>query len=104
MVDSVIFPHLLRWFSRVPQDLLGCSFLFFYVITFFYFPEALVALFVVDEVYRKVVVGAAIWYAAGLAYFFLFARKRLVFAPAEAFAMGVQKEAGEASASEEDPE
>lgn len=46
----------------------------------------LVALFVVDDVYRKVVVGAAIWYAAGLLYFALYARERLVAAPEESFA------------------
>ncbi len=49
----------------------------------------LVSLFVGDPIYRKVVIGAAIWYAAGLAYFALFARKRLVFAPEEAAAEGV---------------
>lgn len=47
----------------------------------------LVALFVVDPVYQKVVIGAAIWYAAGLAYFALYARKRLVASPEEKFAM-----------------
>lgn len=43
----------------------------------------LVALFVSDPVYRKVVLGAAVWYALGLLYFALFARKRLVLAPEE---------------------
>ncbi|MCB9659895.1 MAG: ethanolamine permease [Sandaracinaceae bacterium] len=43
----------------------------------------LVALFVSDPVYRKVVLGAAVWYAAGLLYFALFARHRLVLAPEE---------------------
>jgi len=46
----------------------------------------LVALFVVDPVYQKVVVGAAIWYALGLVYFAAYARKRLVLAPEEEFA------------------
>ncbi len=46
----------------------------------------LVTLFVVDDVYRRVVIGAAIWYAAGLAYFAFYARKRLVYSPEEAFA------------------
>ena len=48
----------------------------------------LIALFIVDPVYQKVVVGAAIWYAAGLLYFALYARKRLVLSPEEEFAMG----------------
>jgi ethanolamine permease len=47
----------------------------------------LVALFVVDPVYQKVVVGAALWYAAGLLYFAAFARRRLVEAPEERFAL-----------------
>ena len=46
----------------------------------------LVALFVVDEVYRLVVIGAAIWYALGLLYFALYARQRLVYSPEEQFA------------------
>ena len=47
----------------------------------------LVALFVIDPVYRKVVVGAAIWFALGLIYFAAYGRKRLVMAPEEAFAI-----------------
>jgi ethanolamine permease len=43
----------------------------------------LVALFVSDPEYRNVVLGAAVWYALGLLYFALFARKRLVLAPEE---------------------
>jgi ethanolamine permease len=43
-------------------------------------------LFVVDPEYRNVVIGAAIWYAAGLAYFAFYARHRLVYSPEEAFA------------------
>ena len=31
-------------------------------------------------------IGAAIWYGIGLFYFALFARKRLVYSPEEAFA------------------
>jgi ethanolamine permease len=51
----------------------------------------LVALFIVDDVYRKVVVGAAIWYALGLLYFGVWARKRLVFSPEEEFAIQASK-------------
>ena len=47
----------------------------------------LVALFWVDDVYRKVVIGAAIWFALGLVYFALYGRKRLVKAPEESFAI-----------------
>jgi ethanolamine permease len=47
----------------------------------------LVSLFVADPVYRNVVVGAAIWYALGLAWFALVGRHRLVYAPEEAFAL-----------------
>jgi ethanolamine permease len=45
----------------------------------------LVALFVVDPVYQKVVIGAAIWY--GLLYFAFHGRRRLVYSPEERFAM-----------------
>ncbi len=47
----------------------------------------LVALFVTDPVYQKVVVGAAIWYGLGLLWFALYARRRLVLAPEESFAL-----------------
>lgn len=49
----------------------------------------LVALFAVDPIYQKVVVGAAIWYALGLLYFAFVARRRLVLSPEEAFAASV---------------
>ena len=47
----------------------------------------LVALFVTDPVYQKVVIGAAIWYGLGLLWFALYARRRLVLAPEESFAL-----------------
>jgi ethanolamine permease len=46
----------------------------------------LVALFVTDPIYRKVVVGAAVWYGLGLLWFALYARRKLVLAPEESFA------------------
>jgi ethanolamine permease len=46
----------------------------------------LVALFVADPIYRKVAVGAAVWYAAGLLWFALVGRRSLVRAPEESFA------------------
>ena len=46
----------------------------------------LVALFVTDPVYQKVVIGAAVWYGLGLLWFALHARRRLVLAPEEFFA------------------
>jgi ethanolamine permease len=46
----------------------------------------LIVLFVVDPVYRKVVIGAAIWFALGLVYFAVWGRRRLVFSPEEEFA------------------
>jgi ethanolamine permease len=48
----------------------------------------LVALFVSDPIYGKVVIGAAIWYALGLLYFALYGRRRLVHSPEERFAIG----------------
>jgi ethanolamine permease len=52
----------------------------------------LVFLFANDE-YRKGVIGAAIWYAAGLAWFALHARKRMVMSPEEAFAIEARQSA-----------
>lgn len=50
----------------------------------------LVTLFATDPVYRKVVVGAAIWYGLGLLWFAFFARRKLVLAPEESFAVSAQ--------------
>ncbi len=47
----------------------------------------LVALFVVDPIYQKVLVGAAIWYVLGLLYFALHGRTQLVYSPEEEFAL-----------------
>lgn len=47
----------------------------------------LITLFVVDPIYRKVVIGAAIWFALGLIWFALVGRHRLVKSPEEAFAL-----------------
>ncbi|MCZ6462897.1 MAG: ethanolamine permease [Proteobacteria bacterium] len=51
----------------------------------------LIALFVIDPIYQKVVIGAAVWYLAGLAYFAAYGRKRLVFSPEEAFATAARR-------------
>ena len=47
----------------------------------------LVALFIVDPIYQKVVIGVAIWFGLGLLYFALHGRHHLVLAPEEAFAL-----------------
>lgn len=44
-------------------------------------------LLVVDPVYRRVVLLAVAWFGAGLLYFHLVGRKRLVYAPEEEFAV-----------------
>ncbi len=46
----------------------------------------LVTLFLSDPDYATAVYGAAIWYAAGLVYFAVYARKKLVYSPEEEFA------------------
>ncbi len=51
----------------------------------------LIALFAVDPVYQKVVVGAALWYLLGLVYFAAYGRKRLVQSPEERFATEAQR-------------
>lgn len=58
----------------------------------------LVALFVVDPVYQKVVIGAAVWYALGLLYFFVYGRKQLVVAPEEEFALKAKQGTSEVAA------
>ena len=58
------------------------------VIAFVIALATLIALFVADATYRVAVAGAAVWYAAGLLYFALYARHRLVYAPEEAAATG----------------
>lgn len=50
-------------------------------------------LFLNDD-YRPGVIGAAIWYAAGLLWFGLYARKRMVLAPEEQFAIDAMRSAG----------
>jgi ethanolamine permease len=52
----------------------------------------LVALFVVDPIYQKVVIGAAVWYVAGLLWFAVWGRHRLVYAPEERFAIDAVRE------------
>lgn len=49
-----------------------------------------------DPVYRTGVIGVAIWFAIGIAYFALFGRKKLVLSPEEAFALSGGKAAYEA--------
>lgn len=51
----------------------------------------LVALFVSDPIYQKVVLGAAVWYALGLLYYILYGRHHLVLSPEEDFALNAQK-------------
>jgi ethanolamine permease len=47
---------------------------------------ALVTLFVNPD-FRAGVIGVAIWFLGGLAYFAFYARRRMVLSPEEAFAM-----------------
>ncbi len=51
----------------------------------------LVALFVTDPIYQKVVIGAAVWYALGLLWFAVYARTKLVLAPEESFALSAHE-------------
>jgi ethanolamine permease len=48
-----------------------------------------------DPIYRTGVIGVAIWFAVGVAYFALFGRKKLVLSPEEAFAISGGKAAYE---------
>ncbi len=73
-------PHIVRPY-RSPLGVPGA------VIALAISAVTLVALFVADPVYQKVVVGAALWYAAGLLWFALVGRRRLVYSPEERFAV-----------------
>jgi ethanolamine permease len=46
-----------------------------------------------DPIYRSGVIGVAVWFAVGIAYFALFGRKKLVLSPEEAFAISGGKSA-----------
>jgi ethanolamine permease len=46
-----------------------------------------------DPIYRTGVLGVALWYALAIGYFVLYARKRLVLSPEEAFAVRHRKDA-----------
>jgi ethanolamine permease len=48
-----------------------------------------------DPIYRTGVIGVAIWFAVGIAYFALVGRKKLVLSPEEAFAISGGKAAYE---------
>ena len=50
----------------------------------------LVTLFL-NRDYNRGVIGAAIWFVCGLAYFAFYARKRLVLSPEEEFALAHQE-------------
>jgi ethanolamine permease len=52
----------------------------------------LVALFVSDPVYQRVVIGAAAWYGLGLVWFALWGRRRLVLSPEERFALEAHRD------------
>lgn len=78
-------PHIERPF-RSPLGIAGAVVALVIALT------TLVFLFANDE-YRKGVIGAAIWYAAGLAWFALHARKRMVMSPEEAFAIEAKQSA-----------
>jgi len=57
----------------------------------------LVSLFVVDPIYQKVVIGAAVWYLLGIAYFAFVGRKQLQLSPEEQFAIDHEKAAAPVS-------
>ncbi len=73
-------PHLTRPF-RSPLGVPGA------LVALAISAATFVALFVSDPVYRRVAVGAAVWYALGLAWFALVGRHRLVLSPEERFAV-----------------
>ncbi|HXS18142.1 MAG TPA: amino acid permease, partial [Polyangiaceae bacterium] len=79
MVLRIVAPHLPRPY-RSPLGLAGAAVALIIALV------TLVALFVVDPVYRLGALGAALWFLAGLTYFALVGRHRLVSAPEELIA------------------
>lgn len=77
-------PHLPRPY-RSPLGITGA------VVALLLALVTLATLFVVDPVYRLVALGAALWFAAGIAYFALIGRHRLVSAPEELVADGLRR-------------
>ncbi len=73
------FPRLSRPYRSPVGEAGALLTLLISVVTF-------VALFLGDEIYFRVAVGAAIWFGLGLLYFALYARHHLVYSPEEAFA------------------
>jgi ethanolamine permease len=73
-------PHLARPF-RSPLGVPGA------LVALAISAVALLSLFVSDPVYRRVAIGAAVWYALGIAWFALAGRHRLVRSPEERFAL-----------------
>jgi ethanolamine permease len=62
----------------------------------------LITLFVVDPVnYRSAALGAAAWFLAGVLYFALYSRRKLVLSPEESFALQARAGANDAAASDE---
>ncbi|MGB8331099.1 MAG: ethanolamine permease [Polyangiales bacterium] len=77
------FPHIDRPY-RSPLGVPGA------VVALIIALITLVALFVTDPVYQKVVIGASVWYGLGLLWFAAYARHRLVLAPEESFALSAR--------------
>lgn len=77
-------PHIERPY-RSPLGIAGAAFALALSLV------VLVTLFVVDPIYQKVSLAAAIWFLAGLGYFALIGRHRLVYAPEEAFARQLER-------------
>ena len=63
----------------------------------------LFALFASDPVYQRVVIGAAVWYAAGLVYFAAYGRHQLVLSPEESFAIEAHGGGAAAAAASDEP-
>lgn len=77
-------PHIERPF-RSPFGVAGA------VVALIIAVATLVFIFANDE-YRPGVIGAAVWYGAGLLWFALHARKRMVLSPEEEFAVEAKRE------------
>ena len=73
------FPNIERPY-RSPFGVLGASLTVIIALVTIYFQ-------LTDPLYRKGVIGVAIWYALAIVYFAAYGRKTLVFSPEEEFAV-----------------
>jgi len=86
VLQMLSFILLRRKFPRIARPYVSPAGITGAVIAMFIAMVTLIALFLNTD-YNKGVIGAAVWFLCGIAYFALYARKRLILSPEEEFAL-----------------